>query len=383
MNTKTENRYCQSCGMPLNLAKIEYLGTLSDQTSSDEYCYYCLKDGKYIVDYTMEQMLEVWIKYTDKYNEYANTCYQPQELRSLLTERMPNLKRWRQREETENAHFEIVNRVQVYINQHLFESLEAESLSQMAGLSLFHFRRVFREITGENVGSYIQRLRLEYIAYKLIATDVQLSNLIQQVQVYTKFSLSKAFRKHFGLSPMEYRKQFRLTGKNGQEGIQLDLQPRIKRMSSLPILYLQVGDAYNNLKVYRNLWKKLITFAQENKLMNSLNTFISVSLDEPSVTKPEQCRFYLGITVDETFKPSGPFGIMQIKGGLYAIFRHKGSHSLLPGFYRDIYLNWFPAAGYRQSEPLTFERYITTPREVPDSDLITEIYIPIEKIEAL
>jgi len=369
--------------MPLNLSKIEYLGTLSDQAPSDEYCYYCLKDGKYTVDYSMEQMLEVWVKYTDKYNEYANTCYQPQELRNLLTERMPGLKRWHQREVTENTHFEVVNRVQIYINQYLFELLEAELLSQMAGLSLFHFRRVFREITGENIGSYIQRLRLEYIAYKLISTDIQLSQLIQQTQVYTKSSLSKAFRKHFGLSPMEYRKQFRLTGENGQNDVQLDLQPQIKRMSSLPIIYLQVGNAYNNLKVYRDLWKRLINFAQENKLTDSSNTFISVSLDEPSITKPEQCRFYLGITVDNTFKPSGAFGSMEIHGGLYAIFRHKGSHSLLPALYRYIYLNWFPAVSYRQSEPLTFESYITTPREVPESDLLTEIYIPIEKIEAL
>ena len=46
-------RYCQSCGMPLRFDIEKYLGTNSNGSRSDEYCYYCLKDGKYIVDIPM------------------------------------------------------------------------------------------------------------------------------------------------------------------------------------------------------------------------------------------------------------------------------------------------------------------------------------------
>lgn len=34
--------------MPLRFDIEKYLGTNSDGSRSDEYCYYCLKDGKYI-----------------------------------------------------------------------------------------------------------------------------------------------------------------------------------------------------------------------------------------------------------------------------------------------------------------------------------------------
>ena len=57
-----KKQYCQSCGMPLRFDVEEYLGTNADQSRSDEYCYYCLKDGEYIVDIPMEQMVDIWIK---------------------------------------------------------------------------------------------------------------------------------------------------------------------------------------------------------------------------------------------------------------------------------------------------------------------------------
>lgn len=66
--------------MPLCFDVEEYLGTNSDGSRSDEFCYYCLKDGKYIVDISMWEMIDIWIKYTDKYNEYADTDYSPKEV---------------------------------------------------------------------------------------------------------------------------------------------------------------------------------------------------------------------------------------------------------------------------------------------------------------
>ncbi|UVV52039.1 zinc ribbon domain-containing protein [Bacteroides thetaiotaomicron] len=56
-----------------------FRSTNSDGSRSDEFCYYCLKDGKYIVDISMWEMIDIWIKYTDKYNEYADTDYSPKE----------------------------------------------------------------------------------------------------------------------------------------------------------------------------------------------------------------------------------------------------------------------------------------------------------------
>ena len=114
IESEINKRYCQSCGMPLRFDVEKYLGTNSDGSRSDEYCYYCLKDGKYIVDIPMSEMINIWIKYTDKYNEYAGTAYSPEELRHILNERLPHLKRWKQKLETCNIHHQKIQDCLLY-----------------------------------------------------------------------------------------------------------------------------------------------------------------------------------------------------------------------------------------------------------------------------
>ena len=114
--------------MPLRFDVEEYLGTNSDGSRSDEFCYYCLKDGKYIVDISMWEMIDIWIKYTDKYNEYADTDYSPKELREILDKRLPTLNRWRQKQETSSLHHKMIQNIIVYINGHLTEVLDTDTL---------------------------------------------------------------------------------------------------------------------------------------------------------------------------------------------------------------------------------------------------------------
>jgi len=180
--------------MPLRFDVEEYLGTNTNHSLSNEYCYYCLKDGEYTVDIPMSEMVDIWVKYTDKYNWYSGTNYTPQELRTLLNKRLPTLKRWQQKEKTQHIHYEIINRIKSYIDQNLFWEINSEQLARVANLSFFHFRRVFRSITGENIGIYIGRLRLEYIAHLLIATEQSIEEIRIQTNYQTKFSLAKAFK---------------------------------------------------------------------------------------------------------------------------------------------------------------------------------------------
>lgn len=370
--------------MPLNLLRKEYLGTNTDASYSHEYCYYCLKDGKYTVDYSMQQMIDVWVKYTDKYNVYADTAHTAAQLEEILQQRLPGLKRWKQRRETSNLHSEIISRIQVYINRHLFDELNSQQLAEMACLSHFHFRRIFKDYTGENIGTYIQRLRLEYIAYKLVSTPLSLTQILDNINIYNKASLSKAFSRHFGISPSEYRRKYSLLQNNiaPSQATETDdtPTPRFERINKMKSICLQVRGAQNNIQVYRNLWAQVRQFREDNNLNSITNRYISLSLDEPYITDRRLCRFYLGIATAEFVEPSAPFISIDIPAGLYAVFTHCGTHSLLPETYRDIYLNWLPASGYIQREPLTFEIYHNTPSEVPEDNLLTDIYIPVNKL---
>ena len=70
-------KYCQSCGMPLterlrvgeHSSGIDVLGTNADGSKNEDYCMYCYKDGKFLQDCTMDEMIEhcaqfigAWVK---------------------------------------------------------------------------------------------------------------------------------------------------------------------------------------------------------------------------------------------------------------------------------------------------------------------------------
>ena len=49
MNINSETKYCQTCGIPLD---IDYTNLKADQ--NEEYCDYCLKNGVKLYDFSMD-----------------------------------------------------------------------------------------------------------------------------------------------------------------------------------------------------------------------------------------------------------------------------------------------------------------------------------------
>lgn len=372
----TDLRYCQSCGMPLDINKKEYLGSNVDNSCNTEFCFSCFQNGKYTVDDTLEHLLELWIENTDWYNNYSNTHYTPDELRIILKKRLPKLKRWKQKNRTKNIHNEIINRAIIYINQHLFDNLDIDSLSQLANLSKFYFLRTFKNITGENAGSYIQRLRLEHIAHLLLTTNLSLSGIIRQINYQSKHSLSKAFSKHFGISPSEYKERHKAESLVPSTK---ELNFQIKQLKDIRAICLPLDSKCNSLKCYQANWESLIRHVGEQGLRNSHNKFLSISLDDSLITGTTKSRFVLGMTVYEKVKAKGKFHLIEIPNGKYAMFQFIGDYSLLHKLYRDIHLKWLPQSEYRKKSTLSFEVYINTPLDADSSELVTEVYIPIEK----
>lgn len=376
-----KKQYCQSCGMPLRFDVEEYMGTNDGGSRSDEYCYYCLKEGKYTVDIPMSEMVDIWVKYTDKYNDYSGTDYSPEELRTVLNKRMPTLKRWRQKEITNTFHHEVIGNIKTYIDQNLHKEIEVNELCKIANLSHFHLRRIFKDITGENIGSYIQRLRLENVAHMLISMNSSINEIVKQTCYETKFSLAKAFKKHFGITMSAFRKRYANTDQEENNITTTDhTDCEIKRLKLQKAVCYPVDNAFRNKEEYRELWNRITHFKENYIKVEKGNNFISLSLDNTLVTPLEQCRFYIGVTVTEEMKQQGKFIMHEIPGGLYAIFRHKGSYAQLPELYRYIYENWLPANNYYPKNSLSFEVYLTLPSQINDvSELLTDVYIPIKK----
>ena len=87
-----EMRFCQSCGMPLS---DDVLGTNADGSKNDEYCMYCYREGMFLQDCTMEEMIEHCAQFVGVVNEGLDKPITKEEYIGQMKMYFPHLKRWR------------------------------------------------------------------------------------------------------------------------------------------------------------------------------------------------------------------------------------------------------------------------------------------------
>ena len=374
MKINSETKYCQTCGIPLD---IDYASLKEGQ--NEEYCDYCLKNGVKLYDFSMDYLIYLWGLFPEEYYREVGISHTSSELREIMSKRLPEIKRWKQKINTVHVQYELIIKVQEYINCHLFDDLDSERLSQVAGISKFHFCRLFKAVCGDSPGNYIFRLRLEYIAFKLISTDISVPELLGQINYQNKHTLSRAFKSYFNCSIPEFRKKHSNVCPEGKNPIRVELS--LKKVPNMRIAYLKLERRNNIGHSFSVLWKQLLQFYENYDLSSKGCKYVSLTLDYPLITSEEHNRFMIGVTLPQSFKPPKGFGIYEIPSGEYAIFRFKGLYHELNRAYRYIYLDWLPTSDYTLREPFTFETYINTPEKTPASELITDIYIPVTKKE--
>ena len=87
-----DQRFCQSCGMPLT---EDVLGTNADGTKNEDYCMYCYKDGKFLQDCTMDEMIEHCSQFVDEVNKQMPKPMTKEEYKQMMRGFFPMLKRWK------------------------------------------------------------------------------------------------------------------------------------------------------------------------------------------------------------------------------------------------------------------------------------------------
>ncbi len=104
-----------------------------------------------------------------------------------------------------NVYHEQIRAVENYIYAHIDEPLNREVLAEVAGFSIPHFHRVFQGCTGESAVAYVRRVRMERAARKLRMGAVDITEVALAAGYDSHAAFTKAFKKHFGISPGEFR----------------------------------------------------------------------------------------------------------------------------------------------------------------------------------
>lgn len=90
-----------------------------------------------------------------------------------------------------------------FMDSNFTTALTIEQIARTAGMSEYHFFRLFKQMIGFTPYQYILSIRLKTSA-QLLKADYSVSDVAIMMGFSDIFSFSKSFKKHFGLSPTLY-----------------------------------------------------------------------------------------------------------------------------------------------------------------------------------
>jgi AraC family transcriptional regulator len=93
-----------------------------------------------------------------------------------------------------------------YIHDHIQASLELGSIARAAGLSEFHFARLFKAATGDTPFQFVTRTRMERAKQLLRKTRLPIFEIAERVGYRKPSNFSARFRAVSGCCPDAYRK---------------------------------------------------------------------------------------------------------------------------------------------------------------------------------
>lgn len=232
--------------------------------------------------------------------------------------------------------------VLVHIQAGLDQDLSLAALAAASGLSTSTLKRRIEATTGETPRRYVERLRLERAASQLVLRqgtilEIALDNGFASHEVFTR-----AFTRHFGISPREWRER-RVAGGLGQNerrpGISETLDgarvstTRVTRLRPIRVAFLRHTGPYD--QVDPSLWGHVRERLAELGLSTD-GLPLGIAHDPPHITPPERLRFDAGWTIAQDLPPECGLGQQTVEGGSYAFTTYVGPFSHLGHAYELI-----------------------------------------------
>ncbi len=103
---------------------------------------------------------------------------------------------------------EPVKNAQLFIENNFGEKISVEDLANMAAISRRNFVRRFKKATANTPLEYIQRVKIEAAKKNLESSTNNISEVMYKVGYNDTKAFRNIFRKHSGLSPIEYRNKY-------------------------------------------------------------------------------------------------------------------------------------------------------------------------------
>ncbi len=102
--------------------------------------------------------------------------------------------------------WEQIQKTLEYVEEHLGEELNIESLAKMAALSPFYYQRLFSRLVKKPVAEYVKLRRMAKAAEALLQKEQRILDIALELGFSSHEHFTRTFKDTFGMTPEEYRK---------------------------------------------------------------------------------------------------------------------------------------------------------------------------------
>ncbi len=282
-----------------------------------------------------------------------------------------------------------------YIEENLQNNINIADCAKTCGYSVYHFLRIFKEVTGLTPADYIRKRRLSEIARQMTDKNEYISEIAFRYGFNSKENFIRAFKAEHNILPTEYKSaenSLKLYDKFTFQMKSFFINPKIVEINPFCLTVYKSDEnhipkfwnKYNARGLSLKLSGGIVTKDYGVSIWDSDNADVCLPnyAANTNVGRPE-LGYYIGIKSEYAKGNTDNTIQLNISGGLYAIFSTPLTNH--DDFVNNIhktwdYINyiWLPESNYRRTGNYEFECYIEKSRMFSE-----DIYIPIIEKEDL
>lgn len=282
-----------------------------------------------------------------------------------------------------------LNKVIDYIEEHLTDDMPLELISEQAGVSDFHFRKIFFYLSGMTLSEYIKNRRLSE-ANKDLLNGEKVTDVAYKYGYQSMDGFSRAFKKWSGFLPSDAVKKgvsktfpklsFIITVKGG---VAMEFRIENKPAFNLAVVSKRVPMQFEGIN--NEIVKLAMSITEEQrKEMHSLQNIepyeiVNASYDADANFMREEgyLTHLIGVlTTEENI--SDKLDKVRVEACTWAVFPNEGPFpSTLQQTMARVYAEWLPSSDYEVINAPHFS--FTKMNEHKKDYAYSEVWVPVRK----
>lgn len=158
------------------------------------------------------------------------------------------------------------------------------------------------------------------------------------------------------------------------------IEVRIETLPAVEVAYRRGIGPYGESAP--RAWRQLWAWVDAKGLDGRVAGAYGFGLDDVRRTPPEARRYDACVAIEggAAADDEAGIGVKTLPGGRYAIHTYVGPYAGIGEAFVDFLMAWLPASGETPEPTRPFlEIYVNSPSEVPESERVTELCVPIEE----